>query len=306
MLDWNDLKLFLAVARAGSTLGAARALGLNQTTVSRRMGALEHALGLTLFQRRSTGYQLTEAGRVVAGAAETVEAAVRATEGEAGRIARIASGVVRITAPNVVFEHLLAPIVVAYHARNPRVSVEQISSESHLDLAAGEADIAFRATEGAVPPHLVGRRLPDFAWTVYCSRGYAEAHGAPGSPEALAGHAMVAYDGALGLRNAWLVARAGGIVARSGTVPDMRAMLRAGIGVGLLPCIDGDREAQLLRCFAPPPEISGHWWLLTTPEAQATPLVRDFADFAATRLRAQRRLLRGEPVAPAGPAAKHG
>lgn len=297
MYEWSDLRIFLAVIRAGSTLGAARALGLNQTTVSRRIQLLEHQLGLALFARRSTGYALTEHGRALEATAGLMETAALAFENEAERLRRLVSGLIRVTAPETMFTHLLAPILVAYRQEHPRMQIEQVSSEAHCDLEKGEADIAFRATESPISESLIGQRLPDFGWTLYCSAAYAAAHGMPASPDEIREHSVIVYEKALGQtpRGRWLVALADPqrVVARSNTVLNMCGLLKASLGVGLLPCIEGD-SAGLLRCFEPRQELAGMWWLLMTPEVQRMPEVRRFADFAVVRLRAQRRLIGGE------------
>ncbi len=299
MYEWSDLRIFLAVIRAGSTLAAARALGLNQTTVSRRIQVLEHQLGLALFARRSTGYALTEHGRALEATASAMETAALAFESEAERLRRLVSGLIRVTAPETVFTHLLAPIVAAYRQEHPRLQIEQVSSEAHCDLEKGEADIAFRATESPISESLIGQRLPDFGWTLYCSANYAAKHGKPASPEEIRGHSVIVYEKALGqtARGCWIAAQADPtrIVARTNTVLNMLGLLKASLGVGLLPCIEGD-NAGLLRCFEPRDELTGIWWLLMTPEVQRMPEVRRFADFAVVRLRAQRRLLKGARV----------
>ena len=298
MLDWDDLKVFLAVARCGTTLGAARDLGLNQTTVSRRVQGLEHALGVALFVRRNTGHALTEHGKALTAPAERVAAAVAAVEAEAERLRRVTAGELRITAPESVFARLIAPIVVAFRKQNPGVRVEQVSSERFLDLEGGEVDVAFRATAQPLPDSLVARRLPSFGWTVYCSQVYFAEHGCPQTPEALKDHAAVVYDKALAAaaQGQWFAARVdpARVVARTNTVLNMRGLLAAGIGVGLLPCIEADFGPGLRRCFEPPDELAAPWWLVMTPEVARLPLARRFAEFAAARLRAQRGLLRGE------------
>ena len=297
MYDWNDLRIFLAVTRAGSTLGAARALGLNQTTVSRRVQVMERQLGLTLFARRSTGYVLTEHGRALEAAAIRVEASAVDFESEAERLRRLVSGLIRVTAPETMFTHLLAPIVADYRQEHPRIQIEQVSSDAHCDLEKGEADIAFRATESPIGESLIGQRLPDFGWTLYCSAAYEAKHGMPTSPDEIRGHAVVVFEKALGQtpRGRWIMSQADPqrIVARSNTVLNMLGLLKASLGVGLLPCIEGDR-AGLVRCFEPREELAGMWWLLMTPEVQRMPEARRFADFAAVRLRSQRQLLRGD------------
>lgn len=298
MLEWSDLRIFLAVARAGSTLGAARDLGLNQTTVSRRVQVLETAVGLALFARRTTGYCLTEHGRLLRTTAERAEAGVIAFKAEADRLRRLSAGVIRVTAPETMFTHLLAPIMLAHRREHPEVQIEQVSSEQHLALESGEADVAFRATERPVGETLIAQRLPDLAWTLYCSPGYAAERGMPHCPEEVRFHDVLVFDQALAQTrwSRWLATHADPdrIAARSNSVTNMVGLIRASFGVGLLPCLEGD-QAGLLRCLDPPPEdLFGRWWLVVTPEAHRVAAVRRFADFAATRLRAQRRFLSGE------------
>jgi DNA-binding transcriptional LysR family regulator len=211
----------------------------------------------------------------------------------------VISGLIRITAPESVFAHVLAPIVIAYRKDHPDVQIEQVSSELHLDIEGGEVDIAFRATESPISEHLIGQRLPDLPWTLYCSSTYRAEHGMPTCPEEIRSHAVIVYEKALAQtpRGRWLMAQVdpARIVGRSNAVPNMRALVAGGLGVGLLPCLEGD-SAGLVRCFAPLEELAGRWWLLMTPEVQRNAAVRRFADFAVARLRSQRRALRGEPT----------
>ena len=297
MLEWNDLRIFLAVARAGSTLQAARGLGINQTTVSRRVHALEHAIGLTLFARRSTGYCLTEHGRMLRDAAERVEAGAHSFEQEAERLRRLDAGVIRVTAPETMFTHLLAPIMLAYRRDHPEVQIEQASSEMNLDIEGGEVDVAFRATENPISATLIAQRLPDLGWTLYCTPAYAAEHGMPRCAEEVRAHAVLVFDKGLAQTRwgRWLTAHAdpARIAARSNSVTNMVGLVRASFGIGLLPCLEGD-NAGLLRCIEPPPELAGSWWILMTPEVHRIAAVRRLADFAAARLRTQRRFLRGE------------
>lgn len=304
MLEWSDLRIFLAVARAGSTLQAAHVLGINQTTVSRRIQALEAALGLTLFARRSTGYSLTGHGKILLDSAIRVEGSVQAFVSDADRLRRLSGTVIRVTAPESMFAHLLAPIVRAYRRDHPEIRIEQVSSERYLDLERGEADIAFRSIKQPPEERLIAQRLPDMAWTLYCSADYAAEHGMPGGPEDLRNHAVLVYDSALEQTRwgHWLAAHADPerIAARSNSVTNMVGLIRASLGVGLLPCLDGD-TAALLRCIdPPPPELFGAWWLLMTPEVHHVPAVRRFTDFAVTQLRKQRRFVAGERDAKAG------
>lgn len=295
MLEWSDLRIFLAVAREGSTLQAARSLHLNQTTVSRRVQALEHAIGVTLFARRTTGYSLTEQGRTLCRAAERVEAAARAFEQEAERLRRLASGLIRVTAPETMFTHLLAPIMHEFRRAHPEVQIEQVSSDRKLDLEGGEVDVAFRATEFPIGDTLIGQRLPDIPWALYCSPTYAAEYGMPRDPGEIRSHAVLVYDRTLSQTcwGRWIAEQAAPerIAARSNSITNMVGLIRASLGVGLLPCLEGD-NAGLLRCCDPPAHISGIWWLLMSPEVHRIASVRRFAEFAADRIRSQRHLLR--------------
>src|SRR5687768_7282588 len=124
MFDWNDLRAFLAVARTGSTLAAGRSLKVSQTTVARRVLALEEALGLTLFERRQAGYALTETGTALLGQAVSVETAAGAFSDAAAAASRDAQGVVRLTCLEIYAVTVLAPMLRDLHAAYPAIVIE--------------------------------------------------------------------------------------------------------------------------------------------------------------------------------------
>jgi len=297
MFDWNDIRLFLAVAESGSALGAARLLGLNQTTVARRMDVLEHQLGLTLFERRNLGYRLTEDGATLRAAAlpMAAQAAAIAAQGEKQR--RQLSGTIRVTAPEVIFGYFLAPIVAEFRHQHPEVRIEYDSAESLVDLTKGEADVAIRATEQPHAAGLVALKLSEVAWTAYCNRPYMEMHGAPPGPTQLAGHQIVVYSGQVAQRggNRWFMEKVdpAQVVGSSSTVTNMSSVLRAGGGVGLLPCFYGDSFGDLVRCFAPAPMLNSTLWILTPEDRRHVPRIDAFVILATERLKARRGDLRG-------------
>lgn len=300
MFDWNDVRLFLAVARSGSTRAAAQEMGLAQTTVARRMEVLEHDLGLRLFERSTRGHQLTAQGQALAEAAAPMREAAEAVARRAEALGRSFAGTIRITAAEVVFSHLVAPIVAEFRRGRPEVQIEYDSSEGFVDLAAGEADLAFRAIVAPTDERLVGQKLTEVAWAVYCSRAYAEAHGMPRGIEEVRHHAVVSFSGPVGRRpgDLWFMSHVdpARIAGSSNTVSNITGVLRAGIGVGCLPCFHADAEPALLRCFAPPPEMTTAIWLLSTPERRRAPLVEAFIKLAALRFRDLRPRMRGEGV----------
>ena len=182
MFDWNDLRYLLAVAHSGSTLSAARHLRVSQTTVARRIAALEEALGTILFERRAAGYALTPMGDALLGQAQSVERAATGFAEAAAALARDVSGTVRLTTEEIFANTLLGPILRDLHDVHPDIVIELDTAHALRDLGAGEADIALRSTASAQPAGTVGRRLCSDDWTLYCrvARRSQECRGAEG------------------------------------------------------------------------------------------------------------------------------
>ena len=170
MFDWNDLRHFLAVARAGSTLGAAEGLKVNQTTVARRIAALEQALGAKLFDKASAGYRLTELGSELLPVAERVEVeaetVLRLTEQRARRL----TGTVRVTTNETIADIFLMPSVTEFCDLYPHIRLDIVVDARHLDLNRGEADVALRVGGSPGSGAIVARKLRHLPWGVYCSR----------------------------------------------------------------------------------------------------------------------------------------
>src|SRR5947199_6550919 len=190
MFDWNDLRYFIAVAHEGSTLAAGRALRVSQTTVARRIAALEEAIGVPLFEKRQAGYALTPTGEQLLERARQVETAAAAFAEAAAAEKRDTSGTVRITSQEI-FVTLLAPMLRELHERHPEIMIELDDSQDFRDLGEGEADIALRSATGELGAGIVGRRLGPDEWTLYCSRDYAAQHGVPRTRDELKKHAFI-------------------------------------------------------------------------------------------------------------------
>jgi DNA-binding transcriptional LysR family regulator len=173
-LDWDDLRYLLAVARGAGLAGAARSLGVNPSTVFRRLNALEAGLGVRLFERRPTGYRTTEAGGDLAAAAERVEAEILALDRRlAGQDARL-SGSLRVTAPDDIAETLLMAPIARFLAAYPEIRLEVVIDNRMLSLTRREADVAVRPT--LEPPEtLIGRKVARLASAVYVAEGAAPA-----------------------------------------------------------------------------------------------------------------------------------
>lgn len=281
MFDWDDLRLFLAVARIGTTLGAARELSTSQPTVVRRIAAFERATGLTLFERRRTGYVLTETGRELLPFAESIERDVQALSEAIHSRSRRLAGTVRVTAPEPLANAFLAPAVFAFHRSHPDVEVQLLISDRFLDLAAGEADVALRATiNGLENSDLVGRKVADAPWAVYCSRSYAEQAGVPTGIQQLEGHSVVGSAPGAFPAMRWLEEAAPGarVAWRSESLASLQSAVRAGLGLAALPCLMGGNDPELVRCFDATIVTRPEIWIIASPTARRRPHVRAFMD----------------------------
>lgn len=288
MFDWNDLRYFLAVARGGSTLAAGRALRVSQTTVARRIAALEEALELALFDRRQAGYALTPAGETLLSHAEQVEASASAFSEEAAATARDSSGTVRITTEEILGMSLISPLLRELHDLHPEIMIELESSQVMRDLGAGEADIALRSSSKDQPAGLVGHMLCKDDWTLYCSRDYAARHGLPSSIEELKHHAIVGGGGGNLWRHYQLWLKQLGleeqVAMHHATPTGLLSAVRSGFGIAVLPAVVADADPDLIRCIPPREDHGRILWLLTHERVRRTPRVRAVMDFLADRL----------------------
>ena len=297
MFDWNDLRYFLAVARHRSTLAAARALKMNQSTVQRRVAELERQVGRKLVKRSPTGYRLTELGQEMLAYAERVEQAVAAFEERLEGVKRDAVGVIRVTCPEpLVYRITQSSLLERFQAQHPGLRVEFVMSDRYLDLAKGEADVALRSGD-TDDGELVGRKLADSFWAVYASRRYVEQHGKPEKIADLERHPLIGLDESMANHRAakWLsqVAPNARIVARNNSVLGLVYAVKSSVGIAPLPTALGDAEEDLERVLGPIPELTRIWRLLAHPDVRRTPRVSAFFDFMVAEIDALRPILTG-------------
>jgi DNA-binding transcriptional LysR family regulator len=300
MFDWNDLRYFLAVARHGSTIAAAKVLHLSQSTVHRRLAELEQRTGRHVVIRHATGYRLTEFGKELQPLAERVEEAVATIERYLTATDDAQTGSVRVTcSESIGFRLMKSPLLDTFHARHPGLRVELILSDHFLDLGKGEADVAIRA---GVPndESLVGRKIADVPWALFGSRGYIERHGRVERAEDINRHAVIEFDGDIRDHHAarWLrsVAPHATVAARSNSVPGLMMTVKSGAGLAPLPMPLAARETELVRVLGPVPGLFSQIYLLTHPDLRRTPRIRIFFDFIIAELDNVRRVLTDEPA----------
>jgi DNA-binding transcriptional LysR family regulator len=292
-MDWNDFRYLLAVADAGSLSGGARALGVNHTTVLRRIAAFESELGLRLFERLPSGYVLTPGGEALSTAArqmaETVSGVERRVLGQDLRL----SGAVRVASTDTLALAVLPRIFARFRAEHPDVQIEVNTSNLAADLSKRDADVAIRAT--ARPPEsLVGRKLARIAYALYASAEYLE-----GSParKALAKHMWVAPDDSMASTTVGrFMAREvpDGLVSfRANSLATLARAAAAGLGVAALPCYLGDSTADLHRVRGPLPDYTLDLWVLTHADLRNTARVRALVDSVSQGLLGLKNLLEG-------------
>ncbi|MGH8250785.1 MAG: LysR family transcriptional regulator [Steroidobacteraceae bacterium] len=290
MDDWNALQLVLAVHRAGSLAGAAKALGIDHSTVFRRLTALETRLGVRLFERLPGGiYETTTAGERMAATAERMEDEALALNRDiAGRDRRLA-GRLRVTSSETLAYRVLTWHLAAFRQAHPGIVVELAIHNRVLSLSRREADIALRPIrprEG----DLWGRKLADVAWTLYAAPDHLDANGGPlASVKDLNRHAVIGWDETTaGIMAADWLNRAVAIEAfvyRSSSLVNQFTAARFGIGMALLPCYLGDGDPGLVRALNDPiASLKGELWIVTHADLKGTARVRAFMDVVGERL----------------------
>ena len=281
VLDWDDLRLFLAVARARRLAGAGRNLGLDHSTVARRLTALEAAVGSRLFDRGPRGVQLTEAGQQLVDHAERIEGEVAAATASLGGGDARVSGAVRLATPEAFGAYLVAPEVHRLHRTHPDLRLELAPEPQLVSLVNRDADIAILLNRPASGP-IVARQLADYRLGLYASSAYLEEHG-PIRAEELSDHPFAWYiDARLDipeLRFLSEVSADARPVFRSTSIAAQHAAVAGGMGLGVLHCFAADADPALTRVLADTVEIRRSYWLAIHADLQRLPRVRAVMDF---------------------------
>lgn len=286
--SWSDLRVFLAVMEHGSTLRAAGPLGMSQPTVARRIDALEHELGLTLFERDTRGFQPTESALAIQAEARRVESAIAAFVDAA--VQQRPERPIRITAFSANLSRRFSDIIGSYSLKHPESTFEFLTSARVLDLMAGEADIALRLTRTPPDDRLICRKISTAQFAPYVSQSYADRFGIPASPEELMNHRVLAYERSdMAIHTlSWLLKHVprNAVTKFYSELELYDAAIRAGQGVGVINvrmAEDYERVGDLIRCFGPIDELAMEHLMLVTPMAYRRPEVRRFTKYFAPR-----------------------
>lgn len=252
--DWNDLRVILALAEAGSVAGASRRLGVNGSTIRRRLAALEGALGTTLLVRGGREFRWTDRGERIVETARRFEALWADTARRLNADSGAVEGTVRLSTVASLLSHLV-PVQMRLRERYPTLRLDLRGEDQTVDVLAGEADIAFRMFRPR-ECSLVCRRVTDLSWGVYASRDYVARCGAPVTLEELPSHYQLRYvtarHGVPALR--WMDEHGGDAAAHSRiNNPDaMSNVLSSGLGIGVLPRTLARRHEDLVELFEEP------------------------------------------------------
>jgi DNA-binding transcriptional LysR family regulator len=292
-IPWDDLRYVLAVAAEGSLAGAARALGVNHTTVLRRVNAFEERLGLRLFERLPTGYFLTSGGAELIEAARLMEDTVTALERRLSGQDRRLAGAVRVTTTDTLIDMLLPPILAAFRAKHPSIQVELILSNEAFNLAKRAADVAIRPADNP-PEGLIGRRVSAIAFAIYAGRGYLAQ---TGKMEDLSKRAWLAPTDELSTTSVaqWMrvALPQAEIALKANSLLALRQAAVENLGLAALPCYLGDSSNDLIRVRPPIPAMTTALWILTHEDLRRSARVRAFTEFVAAAIARQRPLLEG-------------
>lgn len=289
-LSWDEFRLVKAIADSRSLTGAAEALGLNHSTVFRRLAALEAAVGSHLFERSRSGYEPTTAGdEMIALASVMADSIVEFERRIAGRDFKPV-GCLRVTTSDLIAHHFLPAVLPQFRAQYPGMVLELILCHQLLNLSRRDADVAIRLTNDP-PETLVGRRICAVRWRLYCGRGFKPSPG-PQDEESMP---FIGYCEGFGppLTRRWIEThvRPERIAATVNSLQIMHQLAAHNFGVALLPCFVGDASPDLVGLGQPMPELDVGLWILTHSDLRRSARVRAFMDYAALELAKHKRAI---------------
>jgi DNA-binding transcriptional LysR family regulator len=282
-LDWNDVRFFLALAHARTLAKAAMALDVDQTTVGRRITALERRLGVALFERTAAGFEVTTAGRRILESAERMGEAALDLSTQVASDQAPCSGTVTVATSESLAEHFVIPAVDLVRSTHPQLTVILRAGWARADLRRGEADLAVRLVRPR-DPRLARRKLAEFTLRLYASRGYIARHGVPRS---LQGRALIGYEDALRMGGSVFTSlrvEGGSVALQSNSGRVLLAAATAGLGIAQLPSYVGEVMPDLTPVL-PEHDRAYAVWLVLPDAKRRVASVRAVSDAVAATFR---------------------
>ncbi|KJF68880.1 LysR family transcriptional regulator [Rhizobium nepotum] len=291
-MNWDDVRLFLSVARSGQFLSAARKLGVNHATLSRRVSALEAAIGTQLFLRSTNGCELTEEGQRLLEGAERMETEMLNAQANLGRVDTAVAGTVRIGAPDGLGVSFLAPRLGRLTARYPDLKIQLVPVPRSFSLSQREADIAI-TIERPEQGRLMFSKLTDYSLGLYASAEYLAEYGTPTDVEALKRHRRIGYVEDLifspSLNYTGEIMRDWDAAFEISSATGQTEAVRSGAGIGILHNYIAGQYPELLRIM-PQMSISRSYWTAYHESARQLVRVRTVVDFLQELVAEERRM----------------
>ncbi|MCW1414012.1 LysR family transcriptional regulator [Rhizobium sp. 1AS11] len=291
-MNWDDVRIFLAVARTGQILAASKRLGLNHATLSRRLTSLEEALKTRLFIRRTNGCELTAEGEVFLASAERMETEMLAAQASLGHTDTAIAGTVRVGAPDGFGVSFLAPRMGRLIERHPALKIQLVPVPRSFSLSQREADIAI-TLERPDQGRLVSSKLTDYTLGLYASRDYLASQGTPADIDALKAHPRIGYVEDLiftaSLNFSGAVMRSWDASFEISTAIGQTEAVRSGAGIGILHDYIARQYPELQRIL-PEVSIRRAYWTTYHETARDLMRVRSVADFLQELVSAERHI----------------
>jgi DNA-binding transcriptional LysR family regulator len=287
MLEWDDLRYFLAIARCGTLSGAARLLNVQQSTMGRRLDSLQERVGAELLQKTPSGYLLTVAGEAILGNAERIENEALAVERLiAGKDVRL-EGSVKLTTVIDLAVAVVLPIISTFHEKYPGIALELVADPRLLSLTKREADVALRMTR-FTQHDLAARKVSDVAYGVYAAAGYLDRLGIPDFARGAPGHTALLpqEDMMTSEQMTWFhgLTSQASTSLRCNSSPMIAKAAELGLGVACLSRFRGD-NLDLVRLDTPSVAPHRELWMGVHNDIRHTPRVRAVTEFLASGLR---------------------
>lgn len=293
-MQWDDLRFVLAISRATGLNSAAKLLGMNPSSVYRRMEALETSMGVRLFERLRSGYRLTLAGEELAEAAARIEVEALDVERRVLGTDMRLQGTIRLSASEALLTHLLADLLPDFRAEYPDVVLEVALSDRYVDLSRRDADIVIRATVSP-PDHLVGRSVGHVNGAAYAAKQYL---GTRNRDLPFSAHDWIGYGGELAtFRQARWMERhvpAQQVRLRFDSISAVLDAVARGLGCAALPCFVADQDPRLERLPGSFEKTDVQLWVLTHADLRKSARIRAGLTFFGQRLSAHSDTLAGE------------